>query len=144
MWRRLFLSVSFAANLVPGQSSEIRRGDALFHGTESLIGRVRGHDETLPSDAVRCANCHDAVSAGRLTRVAAPHLDRSLLLDPKQRRGGPPSHYDQPAFCKLLRTGIDPASIVVAREMPVYDLDEAACASLWSFIIGKEPVNAKH
>jgi len=144
VWRLLFLSASFAAALLLAQSSEIRRGDALFHGNESLTGRVRGHDETLPPDAVRCANCHDAVNGGRLTRVAAPHLDRSLLLEPKQRRGGPPSRYDQSAFCKLLRTGVDPASVVVAREMPVYDVDETACVSLWSFLIGKESANAKH
>jgi hypothetical protein len=28
--------------------------------------------------------------------------------------------------------------------MPVYDVDETACVSLWSFLIGKESANAKH
>jgi hypothetical protein len=39
------------------------------------------------------------------------------------------------SFCKLLRTGVDPASIVIAREMPVYTLNEAQCGSLWTFLI---------
>jgi hypothetical protein len=94
---------------------------------------------------VRCGNCHEAVNNARLSRVAAPRIDRSLLLDLRQRRGGPPSRYNQAAFCKLLRTGIDPAYILVAREMPVYELDEAQCASLWMFLLGKENANnAKH
>jgi len=143
--RLLLLSISFGVALLPGQLSDAaRRGKALFQGKGALTARIRGHDEFLPAEAVHCVNCHDAVNGGRQTRVSAPHLDRSLLLEARQRRGGPPSRYDQAAFCKLLNTGVDPASVVIAREMPVYELDQSQCASLWSFLIGKEPADAKH
>ena len=123
--------------LLAGQSSDsFRRGYAIFHGEEALAGKIRGHDEGLPTEAVRCSNCHEA-TGGRLTRVVAPHLDRSLLLGYSQRRGGPPSRYDAASFCKLLRTGTDPAFIMIAREMPVYDFDEAQCNSLWTFFTEK-------
>jgi hypothetical protein len=132
---------------LPGQSSDAaQRGNALYHGKEALTGKIRGHDELLPAEAVRCVNCHEAVSSDRLGgglgRSAAPHLDRALLLEARPRRGGPPSHYDQAAFCKLLNTGVDPASIVIAREMPAYELEPGQCAGLWSFLIGKEPADA--
>jgi hypothetical protein len=144
MKRLLLLAIIFGATLLPGQSPEAaRRGNALYYGKEALTGKIRGHDELLPAEAVRCANCHDAANGGRqglgLGRSVAPHLDRSLLLEARQRRGGPPSRYDQAAFCKLLSTGVDPASIVIAREMPVYELEPGQCASLWMLLIGKEP-----
>jgi hypothetical protein len=143
--KRLFLLlIGIGATLLAGQLSDnARRGNALYHGKEAVTGRIRGHDELLPAAAVRCVNCHDAVKSARLARVAAPHLDRTLLLEARQRRGGPPSRYDLAAFCKLLNTGVDPASIVIAREMPVYELDPGQCSSLWSFLIGKEPADAE-
>jgi hypothetical protein len=119
------------------------RGDSLFHGREKMNGKIRGHNDTLPPETVRCANCHEAADKSRLSRVAAPRLDRSVLLALRPRRGGPPSRYDRPAFCKLLRTGIDPVNIVIAREMPVYEVAEAQCASLWTFLLGKEDADAK-
>jgi len=143
--RLLFLAISFGVTLFPGQlKNTLRRGSALFHGKEALSGRIRGHDEVLPAEAVRCVNCHDAGSGRLLTRISAPRLDRVLLLEALQRRGGPPSRYDEAAFCKLLHTGVDPASIVIAREMPIYELDQCQCASLWSFLIGKQRADAKH
>jgi hypothetical protein len=135
---RLSVFMALGLTVMADQSSEsARRGYALFHGEEALIGKIRGHDEGLPPEAVRCSNCHEATS-GRSTRVAAPHVDRSLLLEYRQRRGGPPSRYDAASFCKLLRTGADPVFIVIAREMPVYDLNEAQCNSLWTFLTEKE------
>jgi hypothetical protein len=133
------LCLTFLAGQTPDSA---RRGYALFHGQEALAGRIRGHDEGLPAEALRCANCHEATSR-RLTGVAAPHVDRSLLLEYRQRRGGPPSRYDAASFCKLLRTGADPVFIVIAREMPVYDLNEAQCNSLWTFFTEKDTRNDK-
>jgi len=145
VWRLLFLSVNVSAVLLAGWLAETGgRGDALFHGKEELHARIRGHEDALPPETVRCANCHEAANNVRLSRVAAPRLDRSILLESRQRRGGPPSSYDQAAFCKLLRTGIDPAHILIAREMPVYEMDGAQCASLWIFLIEKENADAKH
>jgi hypothetical protein len=143
--RLLFLSIGLGVTLLPAQLSEtVRRGDALYHGKISITGKIRGHDESLPAEVVQCANCHESVNNSRFSRVSAPHLDRSLLLDARQRRGGPPSRYDQAAFCKLLKTGVDPAYILVAREMPIYELDENQCADLWSFLIEREPTHVKH
>ena len=65
-----------------------RRGRALFYGKEVLTGKIRGHDEDLPSEAVRCSNCHES-SGGRLAPVSAPHLDGSFLLDNRQRQRRP-------------------------------------------------------
>ncbi len=137
MWARLFLSTSLGAAFLLGPSAvTVQRGEALFNGKEPLSGRIREHDETLPPEVVRCVNCHGA--SARPSRVAAPHLDGSRLLEFHQRRGGPPSRYDQSAFCKLLRSGVDPVQIMIAREMPVYALDDDQCASLWSFLVGKD------
>jgi len=108
-------------------------GDKLFHGRKAVSGRIRGHDDDLPSEALRCSNCHESKS-GKSAGVIAPHIDRALLLEYRQRRGGPPSRYDAASFCKLLRTGVDPVFVVVAREMPVFDLDETQCNSLWIFL----------
>lgn len=145
MRRLLLLSLIFGAILAPGQPSDAaaRRGKAIFRGKKALKGRIRGHDEFLPPEAVRCINCHDTADRGKPGRVSAPHLDRALLLEPRQRRGGPPSRYDTASFCKLLRTGVDPATILIAREMPIYELDQRQCDSLWSFLIGEQPADAK-
>jgi hypothetical protein len=113
------------------------RGDELYHGKESLSGRIRGHDDRLPPETVICANCHNAKSRSRLSAATAPHIDGALLLQMRQRRGGPPSRYNQQSFCRLLRTGSDPAYVLVAREMPTYDLIDDQCQSLWTFLVGE-------
>ena len=118
----------------PALAKSGNRGEALFRGREPLDGTIRGHQSRLPAEVVRCHNCHargkDQVAKG----TSAPRIDRSLLLESRPRRGGPPSSYDEPAFCKLLRTGVDPAFVLIAREMPVYDVTDAQCAHLWRFL----------
>ncbi len=42
--------------------------------------------------------------------------------------------YDLSSFCRLLRKGIDPVNIMIAREMPTYNLSDDECASLWKFV----------
>jgi hypothetical protein len=93
---------------------------------------------------VRCINCHDTNNPAPLSRIAAPELNRTLLLDLRQRRGGPPSRYDEPAFCRLLRTGTDPAYILIARAMPVYTVNDEQCNGLWAFLLEKENIREKH
>lgn len=110
------------------------RGEALFRGQEPLDGTIRGHQSRLPAEVVRCHNCHAQGKHSLAKGAIAPRIDRSLLLVPRPRRGGPPSSYDEQTFCKLLRTGIDPAFVLIAREMPVYDITDAQCAELWRFV----------
>jgi hypothetical protein len=112
------------------------RGRALFTGQEPLAGRVRDHRSDLPPAVVVCRGCHGGrvVVPPGAPSPPAPPIDRALLLEARSRRGGPPSAYDSAAFCKLLRTGVDPAYVLVAREMPVFDVDDAQCESLWRFL----------
>jgi hypothetical protein len=119
-----------AASAVPPAGGA--RGHALFFGSESLTGRIREHHETLPSAVLRCANCHERSRRGN--SLAAPSLDAQWLLRARSRRGGPPTVYSEQSFCNALRTGVDPGCIVLAVEMPVYRLDDAQCASLWSYL----------
>jgi hypothetical protein len=109
------------------------RGEALFAGRESLKGTIRGHEGRLPPEVVVCGNCHPAANQSRAD-AAAPRIDRSWLLEASPRRRGPPTSYDSRSFCRLLRTGVDPAYILIAREMPVYDVDDAQCGELWRFL----------
>ena len=68
---RLSAFAGLCLTVLAGQFPDsARRGYALFHGQEALAGKIRGHDEGLPPEAVRCSNCHEAT--GRLTGVAAP------------------------------------------------------------------------
>lgn len=109
-------------------------GAALFAGQAPLRARIRGHRGRLPPYVVKCSNCHLTGNQPVVPGAIAPRLDRALLLDDRPRRGGPPSAYDEPKFCRLLRTGVDPAFILVAREMPVYELRDAQCSRLWRFL----------
>ena len=122
-----------------GGRATTARGRALFAGKEPLKGRVRDHQSDLPASVVVCHNCHvtAATPPGSLSRPA-PRIDRTLLLEARARRGGPPSAYDRAAFCKLLRTGVDPAYVLVKREMPVFDVDDTQCESLWRFLTDQD------
>ncbi len=127
------------AAALPGVSA--LRGDALYRGQEPLHGRIRGHDDLLPPETVVCANCHSVKATARLSGQPAPQLDAALLLEMRPRHGGPPSRYDRQSFCRLLRNGSDPAYVLIAREMPAYDVTDEQCASLWSSLTGKRDVH---
>jgi hypothetical protein len=116
------------------------RGEAMFVGREPLKGAIRGHQGRLPPEVVRCSNCHPGKNQIGAD-AAAPRIDRLWLLSARPRRLGPPSSYDARAFCALLRTGVDPAYILVAREMPVYDVDDTQCRELWRFFTGEGESN---
>ena len=113
------------------------RGEDLYNGKEPLVGRIRGHDDNLPSTVITCANCHSARNATRLSAQPAPEIDHALLSEYRQRHGGPPSRYDLPSFCRVLRTGSDPVYVLIPREMPTYDLTDEQCTSLWNFLNAK-------
>jgi hypothetical protein len=115
-----------------------RQGAALWRGDLSLTARIAGHPNALPAAAARCINCHGAVrgvlaSAADtdLAELGAPTLTARQLREPRARRGGPPSRYGAASFCTLLRTGVDPASVLLPREMPRYEITDADCTALW-------------
>ena len=103
-------------------------GAQLFDGRQPLLARIAGHEQALPAQAWRCANCH----AG--TQGLGGALDRSRLTAAQARRGGPASRYDLPAFCRLLRTGVDPAWILIDRAMPRFEIDDRQCEQLWTHL----------
>lgn len=109
-------------------------GQALFQGAVPLTGRIREHPGALPAVVVKCDNCHGPQIRASTDVTAPPRLSRDFLTEARARRGGPPSAYDVKSFCKLLRTGIDPASILIARQMPTYDITDGQCRELWRFV----------
>ncbi len=108
------------------------RGRRLFIGKESLKGTLAGHKSEMPALAVICSNCHR--SDRRAGPSVGPVLDRAALTESQKRRGAPPSSYDAEAFCRILRTGVDPVYVVITQEMPRYDIDGAQCLSLWLYL----------
>jgi hypothetical protein len=130
-------SVLAALSLVAAASAtaaDAARGQALFDGRTALSARVHGQDFALPSQANRCVNCHVAKSAtpaASAVTVGAPPLTAATLATPIRRRGGPPSRYDATSLCTLLRSGVDPAHVMIQRTMPRYEISDADCQSLW-------------
>lgn len=127
----LWLPSTCGAQAPPDASA--RRGAQLFDGEEPVKGTLVGHDEALPAFASRCINCHHTANAQAASSGIV--LTRSALLFAASRRGGPPSRYELSSFCTLLRTGIDPAHIVIVHTMPRYDIDETQCLALWNYVI---------
>ena len=122
------------------------RGAALFTGREAIEARLARHELTLPVEATRCSNCHG--SQGDATRALEPagltelavnnlpgRLDGLSLTSPRPRRAGPPSRFSASSLCRLLRTGIDPAHVLVNPMMPRYSVTDAQCEALWAFLI---------
>lgn len=113
----------------PCESADL--GCSIFSGQHAIRAQLREEDRLLPDSTTRCVNCHTRTdSAGTF----APPLTPGNLLAAKSRRGGPASSYDQAAFCKALRDGIDPADIILRKAMPHYQIDDAECAALWRLV----------
>lgn len=128
---------------------QVEAGARLFDGRAPLRARIDGHVETMAASAVVCTNCHltGAAAAAAATAAAPPAgtvpvsqtaigpiLDNGDLTRLLARRGGPPSRFDETAFCRLLRTGEDPAGVLLPKAMPRYALDDAQCGQLWRFL----------
>jgi hypothetical protein len=135
-WRSLLLLVLTTTALADSDASAVR-GRQLFHGDIALPARIIGQDFALPSAASRCVNCHGPASGGSSAASPAnaqrigPPLNAAALTDAVRRRGGPPSRYDAGSLCTLLRSGVDPAHVVILRTMPRYDISDADCRALW-------------
>ncbi len=137
-------AAALAAVLVtPGTAASndgaVQRGLQLYAGAAPLQGTITGHAAPLPPGAARCINCHALGTAGPARAASAPSsfgplLTRERLTQRIARRGGPPSAYDETNFCRLLRSGIDPAYVLIPRDMPRYTLADADCRSLWLYL----------
>jgi hypothetical protein len=121
------------------------RGSVLFRGDAPVSARLVGHDQPLPAATVRCTNCHVAPSvppaaaaaASRASEPARPYggaLDAAALTMLRERRGAPPSAYNAASLCALLRTGVDPAQVMISSTMPRYDVSPADCSALWAHL----------
>ena len=130
----------------------LARGQALFHGEAPLAGRIVGHSVALPVGVARCMNCHETRSTAVSSAASAvaraspgvedavagrygPALDRAALVQARPRRGGPPSRYDMAGFCALLRSGVDPAQVMIPLAMPRYEIGDADCEALWRYLL---------
>jgi len=116
----------------------VELGRRLYAGELALAGTIQGHAQPLPPLTARCSNCHARGSAEKAASGAvsfAPLLTRDRLLGSIARRGGPPSRYDAALFCRLLRSGIDPAVMLIPRQMPRYQIDDAQCHALWAYLV---------
>jgi hypothetical protein len=133
----LLLAAMALGPAVAAPAEALARGRELFAGTAALRGTITGHASALPPAGARCVNCHasgpatTSASAASAAASYGPPLTRQRLTEPLPRRGGPPSRYDQATFCRLLRTGIDPAYVLITRSMPRYELPDADCQALW-------------
>lgn len=130
VWAAVLAGTVAAAPAVPPS------GERLFRGDVPLAASLAGRREPLPAVASRCINCHRTGAAPRASAAArlGPMLTPATLLTAWPRRGGPPSVYGPAAFCHLLRSGIDPAQVIIDTRMPRYELSDAQCAALWSFL----------
>ena len=139
------VAVACCAVAARADPSSAEIGRSLFEGRAPLVAHIVGQDVALPVQASRCVNCHldaapnvGAASSGAASRRLGPTLTAVGLREPARRRGGPPSRYDSEAFCRLLRTGVDPASVIVDRSMPRYEIDTADCEALWAHLTTRQ------
>lgn len=138
--RGLCALVLFSA-LLPGAWA---RGDGalgaqLFDGRQALPAELAGRDLALPVVATRCSNCHRRDGPAATAPPApsfGPPLTAASLRTRQPRRGGPASSYEAASFCRVLRTGIDPAFVVIDQQMPRYSATDAQCAALWAYLGG--------
>lgn len=125
----------------------IESGAAFYNGAVPLPAHLTGDTDVLPVVASRCVNCHvrpakasetivlalaaDQASSGRPYAAA---LSREWLVTARQRHGGPATQYDSASFCTLIRTGEDPAHVLIPPVMPRYDATDEQCNSLWAYL----------
>ena len=119
-----------------GGGVSLAGGEAIYERAQAVVAKVNG--ETVMAGAARCANCHGDLGEGRREGVlVAVPLQRSALMQSHSRRGGPASAYGRASFCRSLRSGVDPAGVVLDTAMPRYDLSDQSRASFWNFVIGR-------
>lgn len=131
--RRLAWLLATASLWVQAQAAtDVDRGRRIFQGEAPVTAHMRGETRPLPAAAVRCINCH-AAAAG--AEPLGPRLTSDSLLTLTARRGGPPTAYDRDGFCHALASSIDQGGVLLAKAMPQYQLADADCTALWSFLL---------
>lgn len=133
-----------AAGLVLAAASAVAnpalvQGRALFTGEAPLAAKAPGGGPALSAAASRCSNCHAAPGVAGANPVPGaagfgPRLNSAAMLQRQPRRGGPPSRYDAPALCRVLREGVDPAGVMLNAAMPRYTLSDVQCRALWTLL----------
>ncbi len=140
----LCLPLALVATLSYANQSATDLGRKLYTGQLPVGAQLRGQDIALPSIASRCVNCHSNASSqasgkanattDKLAQNFGPALEAGVLRNRQSRRGGPASSYELGSFCRVLRTGIDPAHILISRNMPVFQINDEQCSALWQFL----------
>lgn len=135
--RRLYAALGLAlvaasATAAADASPVAELGQAIFQGNLDVVAHLRGDARPLPAIAKRCASCHTPSSGAP---AFAPQLTAGYLLGAIPRRGGPATRYDRDAFCRVLATSIDPATVMLAKSMPQYVLSDDECTALWTFLL---------
>jgi len=128
-----FLLAGAASTSTNAENSAVT-GRRMFLGESSLQGMIAGHAELLPPRVVSCGNCHLGDAGVGSANSFAPALDRPRLMEFIARRGGPPTMFTPNSFCQTLRTGVDPAFILITRRMPRYILSDDQCLDLWRYL----------
>lgn len=125
-----------AAGTSANPDSSAATGRRMFFGEDTLQAAIAGHAESLPPRMVSCSNCHLGEAGLGAGRSFAPLLDRQGMTELVARRGGPPSAFSLASFCRTLRTGVDPAYILITRRMPRYAISDDQCLDLWHYVMG--------
>lgn len=124
-----------AAGAPANADSAASTGRRMFFGEGALQGTILGHTEALPPRLASCANCHLDEAGLRSSTSFAPPLNRQGMTQSRGRRGGPPSLFSPVTFCRMLRTGVDPAYVLITRQMPRYTLSDDQCLDLWRYLM---------
>lgn len=143
--RLLLITSLLLTTPIMAQSPLREHGQRLYSGQLPLTAHIAGHSQPIAPALARCAGCHNARTSA-LEQDRAPRLTPAHLMSALSRRGGPHSAYDRASFCAVLRTGVDPAFVVVRKAMPRFTVTDVECEALWRYItteVGSEHEAAK-
>ncbi|WP_354677156.1 hypothetical protein [Cupriavidus plantarum] len=131
--RRLAWLMAAASLWVQAEAAvDAEQGRRIFTGDAPVAAHNRGATPALPAAAVGCINCH---MPSRGAEPLGPRLTADYLLTLTPRRGGPPTAYDRNGFCQALSSSVDVGGVLLAKAMPQYQLTDADCTALWSFLL---------
>ena len=132
------LYCAFASSSAGTYIERTQQGERMFLRGEGLRAHVSGHTTILSPSQSACIHCHSLNRPMSVEARGAPALHGRALTDAMPRRGGPAMAYDVNSFCTTLATGIDPAHIVLKKEMPIFEVDKSRCQALWQYLISTQ------